>query len=143
MGDGVNVAARLEAICEPGGICLSDDAYRQVRDKVEVSFADLGDKALKNIARPARVFGLAAAAISALRGSAIPSAQRMPDEATLAVPEKGPAARRRLTPVMLVGAAAFLLAVGTVGLWTWRGDKPIAGGVGGPLGAPLLGPETA
>ena len=60
MGYGVNVAARLEAICEPGGICLSDDAYRQVRDKVEVSFADLREKALRNIARPVRVFALRA-----------------------------------------------------------------------------------
>jgi adenylate cyclase len=56
MGDGVNIAARLEGICEPGGIFLSEDAYRQVRDKVGESFVDLGEKALKNIARPVRVY---------------------------------------------------------------------------------------
>jgi TolB-like protein/class 3 adenylate cyclase len=58
MGDGVNIAARLEGICEPGGICLSDDAYRQVRDKVKETFVDRGEKALKNIARAVRVYGL-------------------------------------------------------------------------------------
>ena len=56
MGDGVNIAARLEGVAEPGGICLSEDAYRQVRDKVKESFVDLGEKALKNIARPVRVY---------------------------------------------------------------------------------------
>ena len=55
MGDGVNVAARLEGLAEPGGVCLSEDAWRQVRDKLNESFVDLGEKALKNIARPMRV----------------------------------------------------------------------------------------
>ena len=56
LGDGVNIAARLEGIAEPGGICLSDDAFRQVRGKVEAEFADLGEQSLKNIARPLRVY---------------------------------------------------------------------------------------
>src|SRR5271157_3295331 len=60
MGDGVNIAARLEGICDPGGVCLSEDAWRQVRDKVRVAFADLGEKALKNIARPVRVYAVKA-----------------------------------------------------------------------------------
>src|ERR1700722_11092088 len=58
MGDGVNIAARLEAIAKPGTIFLSEDAYRQVRDKVTESFTDLGEKELKNIARPVRVYEL-------------------------------------------------------------------------------------
>jgi TolB-like protein len=62
MGDGVNVAARLEGICEPGGICLSEDAYRQVRDKLNQTFVDLGDQDLKNIARPMRAYALTSAA---------------------------------------------------------------------------------
>ena len=56
MGDGVNVAARLETIAEPGETCLSEDAWRQVRDKVKEAFVDLGEKTLKNIARPVRVY---------------------------------------------------------------------------------------
>ena len=51
LGDGVNVAARLEGICEPGGICLSDDVYRQARGRIEAEFVDLGEQAPKNIAR--------------------------------------------------------------------------------------------
>jgi adenylate cyclase len=58
MGDGVNIAARLEGIAEPGGLCLSSAAYEQVRDKVKEAFSDLGEKALKNIARPVRAYGL-------------------------------------------------------------------------------------
>ena len=57
MGDGVNIAARIESIAEPSGICLSDDAFRQVRDRVKETFVDLGEKELKNIARPVRVYG--------------------------------------------------------------------------------------
>ncbi len=55
-GDGVNVAARLEGLAEPGGICLSGDAYRQAKGKVEVDFDDLGQKEVKNIPEPVRVF---------------------------------------------------------------------------------------
>ena len=58
LGDGVNIAARLESIAEPGGICLSEDAYHQVRDRLEEEFVDLGDKELKNIARPVRVYSV-------------------------------------------------------------------------------------
>jgi TolB-like protein len=56
FGDGVNVAARLEAIAEPGGICVSDDAHRQLRDKLDIVFDDAGEQNLKNIGRPVRVF---------------------------------------------------------------------------------------
>jgi TolB-like protein len=56
MGDGVNIAARLEGIADPGGICLSEDAYRQVRDRIKEGFVDLGEKELKNIARPVRAY---------------------------------------------------------------------------------------
>ena len=56
MGDGVNVAARLEGICEPGRICLSEDAYRQVRDRIKEELVELGERRLKNIARPIRVY---------------------------------------------------------------------------------------
>src|SRR5712691_10716481 len=56
LGDGVNVAARLEGISEPGGICISDAAYQQVRDKLDVTVEDAGEQQLKNIARPVRVY---------------------------------------------------------------------------------------
>ncbi len=56
FGDGVNIAARLEGIAEPGGICISDDAQRQVRGKVDFAFGDLGLQTLKNIAEPMRAW---------------------------------------------------------------------------------------
>jgi adenylate cyclase len=58
MGDGVNIAARLESICEPGAICLSEDAYRQVKGRLDLAVTDLGTKELKNIAEPIRVYSL-------------------------------------------------------------------------------------
>jgi adenylate cyclase len=58
MGDGVNIAARLEGIADPGGICLSEDAYRQVRDRIREGLVDLGEKDLKNIARPVRAYAV-------------------------------------------------------------------------------------
>jgi adenylate cyclase len=53
FGDGVNIAARLEALAEPGGICVSGAAHDQVRDKLDIAFDDLGEQQVKNIARPA------------------------------------------------------------------------------------------
>jgi adenylate cyclase len=64
MGDGVNIAARLEGVCVPNGICLSEDAYRQVRDRLKEEFIDLGNKELKNIARPVRAYAVKTASIS-------------------------------------------------------------------------------
>jgi class 3 adenylate cyclase len=58
MGDGVNIAARLEGIAKPGTICLSEDAYRQVRARLDLAVSDLGEKQLKNIAVPVRVYSL-------------------------------------------------------------------------------------
>jgi TolB-like protein len=56
FGDGVNVAARLEGFAEPGGICISDDAHRQLRGKLDIAFEDAGEQQLKNIAWPVRVY---------------------------------------------------------------------------------------
>ena len=58
IGDGVNIAVRLERIAEPGGICISASAFDQVRDKVAIGFADMGEQSLKNIARPVRAYAL-------------------------------------------------------------------------------------
>lgn len=68
MGDGVNIAARLEGIAQPGGICLSEDAYRQVKARLNLSVNDLGETQLKNIAEPIRVYSLEVA----VAGQAMP-----------------------------------------------------------------------
>src|SRR5712672_4282087 len=66
FGDGVNIAARLETLCEPGGVCISRAANDQIRNKLSVAFADLGEQAVKNISRAVGVFGLTARDIEAL-----------------------------------------------------------------------------
>ncbi|MBV9377249.1 MAG: adenylate/guanylate cyclase domain-containing protein, partial [Alphaproteobacteria bacterium] len=58
FGDGVNVAARLEALAEPGGLCISRTVRDHIRDKLIYAFEDLGEQSVKNIARPVRVYGL-------------------------------------------------------------------------------------
>ena len=62
-GDGVNVAARLEALAEPGGICISRVVRDQIRDKLPYPFADMGEQRVKNIARPVRCYAMSAAAV--------------------------------------------------------------------------------
>ena len=58
LGEGVNIAARLEGLCEPGGVLISGTAYDHVRGKIDAHFVDLGDKDLKNVVRPVRVYAL-------------------------------------------------------------------------------------
>jgi len=101
FGDGVNIAARLESTCEPGGLCISEIARDQVRDKLPLTFADYGEQKVKNIARPVRVFGLAPQAIA----------------------EAPEMALGRLTPAkwrnraMLAAGLALMLAVAGGGVW--------------------------
>jgi TolB-like protein/class 3 adenylate cyclase len=81
FGDGVNIAARLEGIAEPAGVCISDDAQRQIRGKVDVVCEDMGLQALKNIAEPMRAWRMQIAHAPA---SAVPRAANQP----LALPDK-------------------------------------------------------
>ena len=88
FGDGVNVAARLESISEPGGICVSDVVHQQVDGRVEALFADLGDQNLKNIARPVRAYRIAlkqAQAETAAAPATAPAAFASPDKPSIAV----------------------------------------------------------
>jgi adenylate cyclase len=100
MGDGVNIAARLEGIAAPGSICLSEDAYRQVSGRLETDVTDLGPTQLKNIERPIRVFSVQAGV----------SAQPKPAAEAKHVPKK----RSRLA---LLGAGIITLIVIATGAW--------------------------
>jgi adenylate cyclase len=82
-GDGVNVAARLEALAEPGGICVSRVVRDQVRDKLDLALEDLGELSLKNIARPVRVFRVSPVGASA--ATAAGPALALPDKPSIAV----------------------------------------------------------
>src|SRR5467141_2338498 len=84
LGDGVNIAARLEGIAEPGGICISEDAFRQVRGKIEAEFADIGEQSLKNIARPLRVYRIGPS-LTTEQPTTPPTTLPLPDKPSIAV----------------------------------------------------------
>ena len=90
FGDGVNIAARLEGIVEPGGVCISDDAYRQIRGKVEIVCDDMGPQPLKNIAEPmqawrVRLTGQSSSAPQSRSALGEPQALTLPDKPSIAV----------------------------------------------------------
>jgi adenylate cyclase len=90
MGDGVNITARLEGICTPGAICLSEDAYRQVKGRLDLAVSDLGPTQLKNIAEPVRVYWL---------------------EVSVPAQAKPSGPKRRLSPALIaIGIAALAAA---------------------------------
>jgi hypothetical protein len=92
-------AARLEGIADPGGICISEDAYRQVRDKIEIEFGDLGDKELKNIARPVRNPSRTFSASSLVAHSLyVPQSAALSPSRLAAANTASPRARRGLEP---------------------------------------------
>jgi adenylate cyclase len=99
MGDGVNIAARLEGVAAPGAICLSEDAYRQVKGRLDLAVTDLGPTRLKNIAEPIRAYSL-----------------------QVGVPAQPVTPVRRLRIGLAPLAAAFvaLLVVGAGGAWWFR-----------------------
>ncbi len=84
-GEGVNIAARLEGMAEPGGICLSGDAYRQVRGKVEANFEDLGERKVKNLAEPLRVYRIAIEGPSSATTPGATKPLTLPDKPSIAV----------------------------------------------------------
>ena len=102
MGDGVNIAARLEGICKPGAICLSEDAYRQVKGRLDLAVTDLGPTQLKNIADPIRVYSL----------DVSEPARAKPATAPAPTPQK-----RRFGLAPLAAALAALLIVIAGGAW--------------------------
>ncbi len=105
MGDGVNIAARLEGVCEPGAICLSEDAYRQVKGRLDLAVTDLGQTHLKNIADTIRVYSLQVG---------------VPAQEKPATPAAPVAPKRRASPATLVAGVAALLIVLAGGAWRLR-----------------------
>src|SRR5271156_3265870 len=85
LGDGVNIAARIEGIAEPGGISISEDAWRQVQGKVAANFVDAGEQSLKNIARPVRVYRFDQASKAAIGSEAPRPMPAQSDKPSIAV----------------------------------------------------------
>ena len=86
MGDGVNIAARLEGVAQRGGVCLSEDAYRQVREKLRHPFVDLGERELRNITRPVRVYAIGSGSESPTPPPSTPLKQRPPHLSIVVLP---------------------------------------------------------
>jgi adenylate cyclase len=112
FGDGVNVAARLESLCEPGGLCISRAVRDQVRDKLPVTFDDLGEQQVKNIARPVRAFGLTPQSIEAV-----------PELAPSGFKGQGGRERRRWIIAALV---VVLVIAGGAAWWKVRAPPPVS-----------------
>jgi adenylate cyclase len=111
MGDGVNIAARLEGIAKPGAICLSEDAYRQVSGRLEMEVTDLGPTQLKNIDRQIRAYSLQVG-VPAKPKPAKPAEPVMPVAPAAPTPQK-----RRFGLAPLAAALAALLVVVAGGAW--------------------------
>ena len=110
MGDGVNIAARLEGIAAPGAICLSEDAYRQVKGRLDLAVSDLGPTQLKNIADPIRVYSLQVG---------VP-AQAKPATAVQPAPPK---TRSSLAP-LAAGIAALLILIAASAWYFFGANRP-------------------
>jgi len=130
FGDGVNVAARLEALAEPGGICVSGTVRDHIRDKLPYPFEDRGEQSVKNIARPVRVYALRPEAIAELPASST----------LIAAPRHRP-----LAPAAIGAAAAAVLIIAASAWWFWPTPKPsptpavaAATSIAVPLVAPRL-----
>ena len=131
FGDGVNVAARLEALCEPGGLCISRIVRNQVRDKLPYDFEDLGEQSVKNIARPVRVDALGAAEIAAT--------PLVPVQARHAVPTRP---NRRW--IALIAAGLILVTgAGAGAWWVWPRLSANAPGAAPSANAPKPAPRLS
>ena len=117
MGDGVNIAARLEGIAAPGAICLSEDAYRQVSGRLDMAVADLGQTQLKNIERPIRVYSLQVGVPAQVKAA-------KPAEPVTPAPPTPQKWRLGLTP--LAAALAALLVVVAGGAWWFLNANRLA-----------------
>ena len=110
MGDGVNIAARLEGIAKPGSICLSDDAYRQVKSRLDLAVSDMGLTQLKNIAEPVRVYSLEVG---------------KPAQAKPVEPMKPLMRKKRPTLAPIIAGVVVLIAIAALGAWYLRAGQKL------------------
>ena len=103
-GDGVNIAARLETLAEPGGICISRVVRDQIRDKLPYAFEDRGEQSVKNIVRSVRVYALRPEIIAELPSATVPTPASQ---------------RRRIVPAATTAAAAAGLVIAVIAWWFW------------------------
>ena len=130
MGDGVNIAARLEGIAKPGAICLSEDAYRQVKGRLDFEVTDLGPTELKNIAEPIRVYSLQVG----VRAQAKPAKPAEPATPAAPTPQK----RRFGLAPLAAALAALLVVIGGGAWWFLNANRPASVATKAPAEAARL-----
>jgi TolB-like protein/class 3 adenylate cyclase len=129
FGDGVNVAARLEALAEPGGVCISHTVRDQIHDKLPYALDDLGEQFVKNIARPVRAYALSSDTVAALPAASVRRAAPRRDRTRLAV--------------ISAAVAAALVIAGTV-WWVWLVPRyPTAGTPAATLAPQAVAPRLS
>jgi adenylate cyclase len=130
MGDGVNIAARLEGLAKPGGICLSEDAYRQVKSRLDLKVSDLGPTQLKNIAEPIRVYSLEVG---------VPAQVKPAEPAEPVTPAAPTPQKRRFGLAPLAAALAALLILIAGGAWWFlNANRPASDATKAPAEAARL-----
>ena len=127
MGDGVNIAARLEGIAKPGAICLSEDAYRQVKGRLDLAVTDLGPIELKNIAEPIRVYSLQVG---------VPAQAKPAEPVTPAAPM--PRKTRFGLAPLAAALAALLIVIAGGGWWFLNVNRPASVAAKAPAEAARL-----
>jgi hypothetical protein len=133
MDDGVNIAARLEGVAQPGAICLSEDAYRQVKGRLDLAVTDLGPTELKNIAEPIRVYSLQVGGPAQAK-PAKPAEPVTPVTPAAATPQKR---RFGLTP-LAAALAALLIVIAGGAWWFLNANRPASVAAKAPAEAARL-----
>jgi TolB-like protein/class 3 adenylate cyclase/Flp pilus assembly protein TadD len=131
LGDGVNIAARLEGVCEPGGVLISGAAYDHVRGRIDARFVDLGEKQLKNIARPVRAYSIEVGA---------------PAQPTPTTPAKSAMTNRQATAAMVLVALGIVAVAVTARERYWLNvNRPavVATGLSAPDASSIAAPAEA
>jgi adenylate cyclase len=114
FGDGVNVAARLEGLAEPGGICISRTVRDHIGDRLPFAFEDIGQQSVKNIAQPVHAYALSAAAVESL------------PEVTVPLWPSAPSRRNSSRPAIFAASIVAAIAIGVAAWWVWPRGNPSA-----------------
>jgi adenylate cyclase len=117
LGDGVNIAARLEGVAKPGGVCISGSTFEQVKNKLSIGFEDLGPQQVKNIPEPIPAFGITSAPVSVVGETGTSKTAKAREK---------PRDKEWKRPAAIAAALAFLVVIGGAAFWQFSQRGPTA-----------------